>query len=258
MRNLSFQVISDVHFEKNTISFDKLIKPVAKNLIIAGDLGHVENYGTYVHFLKYFCSKFQNVILVPGNHEYYSKSERWTMDHINQKLKSIPEDYKLSNLHVLIDQSIVLDDILIHGSTFWSFCHQMKPMYIYMKENKLIGINDYNLLHYQAIQSLTESIEKAVANKTHLLVITHHAPSFRGVLDPRHEALGPESGRNTLYFSNSDVFVNHPSVIGWIYGHTGFNGSLERNAKLITNQADIHTYVPNFKMNLKYLPKSKL
>ena len=246
----AFQVVSDIHFDKYKGSNMVNFKPVAgaDTLLIAGDLGRIENYVEYTDYIGYFCKLFENVILVPGNHEYYSTRLNLTFSYINDLLKKI--EASQSNLHVLLDESIVINGIRIHGGTFWSFCPEgcMKKLKIhYRSSNSFITREEYNTLHYNAVEAVRNSIKTAEENSEDLIVVTHHAPTFEGVLKEVHRNLGHLKSPNRMYFSHNESLVEHPVVKKWVYGHTGYNGNY---GKLVSHQVDAPVRVNNRAFNI--------
>ena len=67
------QVCSDVHLERGDITkhdFPTIIQPCAEILALAGDIG--DPFSTiFEEFIHYCSQRFQYVLFVSGNHEYY-------------------------------------------------------------------------------------------------------------------------------------------------------------------------------------------
>nr|QBK85649.1 MAG: calcineurin-like phosphoesterase [Marseillevirus LCMAC101] len=227
------QIISDIHMENGT-KLDEIIYPDPEGiLIVAGDVARVENYNLYESTLKYLCSKFEKVILVPGNHEYYCIGENIkTMDLIMTTLHTFAS--QLGNLIVLDNDGHTVGDTIIYGSTFWSYCpsHLFPQTPIYMGpmiRKRLMTSHDFNRLHFQALIQLENMIELAEERKKKLIVVTHYAPTFNGTLHPKY-AKSPNKQR---YCSQNDYLLSNKVIKNWIYGHTDFNGN---TGKLLTNQ----------------------
>lgn len=242
-----FQVVSDVHIEGLYNSGKKMrdvIVPCAKNLIIAGDLGRVENSDIFRATIKELCKMFAKVILVPGNHEYYAMGQsKIQMEDVDLFLYNLCREEGSRNLIVLNNTTTVVDDVLIFGSTFWSFCppqyYNIAQLY---RNSKLVDALEYNKMHFSAVKKLTETLLYVHEENLKLLIVTHHAPSFQGTLAKKHivDEKAPAKGnmKNYMYCSDNLSFANDPAVIAWIYGHTGHNGNI---GKLITNQIDKET-----------------
>lgn len=103
---MKIQIISDLHQE---FGFTKIHFSNADVIIIAGDL----NIGTKgIEWLK-INVKDKPVIYVLGNHEYYKGAYPKTLD----KIKELAKD---TNIHVLEDSFIDIDDVRFHGCTLWT------------------------------------------------------------------------------------------------------------------------------------------
>lgn len=248
-----FQIVSDLHIESLYASgrtVRDVVVPSARYLIIAGDLGRVENEVLYRRALKELCKMFEKVILVAGNHEYYSMNlsgSKITFDEVNKFLWGLNKTPGMENLIFLHDDYIFIDGILIYGSTFWSYCpyQHYKPLPIYFKSSDRIKSADFNNMHLRAARELENVIQYAGAKRFNLLVVTHYAPSFHGTLSPKHVG----NFKNYMYCSSSEHFVENSCIIAWVYGHTGHNGNV---GKLVTNQLDnVSNGLPNAVLTLK-------
>jgi predicted phosphodiesterase len=71
---VKFQIMSDLHIEtlSNNLCIDNFVRKSADILILAGDIGRVHKYEQLERFLKDLCPRFEIVLYVLGNHEYYS------------------------------------------------------------------------------------------------------------------------------------------------------------------------------------------
>src|SRR5690606_20885007 len=99
---MKIQVVSDLHQEFGFMDFDF---NKANVVVIAGDL----NLGT--KGIQWIQSAIKNipVIYVLGNHEYYRGSYPKTLHKIIELSAG-------TNIHVLENKSIVIDDITFHGT----------------------------------------------------------------------------------------------------------------------------------------------
>jgi predicted phosphohydrolase len=238
---MKIQVVSDIHIEKNPHSIKEIIKPSAKILCIAGDVGRIENFEKYLNVMKEICEMFETVFLIPGNHEYYTTDNNLSIPAVNNILKSL--EIYCKNLMVLINEYKVIGDFVIFGSTFWSYCEPSNytGLPIYLKKQKLT-CRQYNALHIDSLKSIEMALEYAESTNKKLIVITHHSPSFKGTLAPKY--INHRS--NSLYCSNSEHIVNNKVIKIWIYGHTGYNGNI---GKLVTNQIE-HGGINNATLNI--------
>jgi predicted phosphodiesterase len=107
-----FQIISDVHLDhaKNIKAYyDKILNPIAPYLIIAGDITDdpfdidiksSESYKSYKGFIDYASSKYKQIFVIAGNHEYKAYLNRWKEKMSNEtKLKLERGNWDLDKLH---------------------------------------------------------------------------------------------------------------------------------------------------------------
>ncbi len=178
---MRIQIISDLHQEFGfmDISFEG-----ADVIILAGDI----NLGTKgIEWIKSAVADIP-VIYVLGNHEYYKGSYPKTLNAIRQSAVG-------SNVHVLEDKSVVIDNVTFHGATLWtdfallgdsrlngSFCQEKMNDYKMIRKDptysKLRSIDTY-VIHQKSLKWLHSSLETSTTRKN--IVVTHHAPSPRSL-----------------------------------------------------------------------------
>ena len=233
---------SDLHVKLNTTYYnvseqdiiDKLNLDGIDLLILGGDTCE------YPNNLK-FCSKLMKlypslkIIEVAGNHLYYSCTDKWlTMSEINNICREFSNTYP--NYKFLENESIVIDNVKIIGSTMWTKLgeragYQMKIQsslndfrYILNDKYDKITCSDIVKLHEKSIKYITKEINNCEAEKC--IVVTHHAPFFEYYSDISH-AFGIDL---TTKLRRLKKMPNY-----WIYGHTHIN----RNKILMFNKGII-------------------
>ena len=237
------QIVSDLHlqFYKNPIkNCFEIIKPSAPYLALLGDVVEMYNYKLCFAFLEKVCPKFEKVIYILGNHEYYNSKKRLDMNAVLQKLRDFSKQ-KIPNLTILENESIVLEGVTILGTTLWSHI----PLSDYDSVSK--NINDYNSIYVKLNSSFSSSENEENEdddNKTTLLtpdytnhlhkkavlwlydeitkdenkpivVFTHHAPLKQGTSSNLHVSNGTDSSYSTEL---SGLFKKNVKL--WAFGHT--------------------------------------
>lgn len=226
---MKIQYVSDLHleFDENSRFFNKLDWKVTGDiLVIAGDLAYIDQYPK--KFLNKLSEKYQAIIIVPGNHEYY---------HYQDVLNYPKEDTVYKNIHILNNAVITFDDIAFIGTTLWS---NILPGEAYFVErgmndfkrirygDKILTAENYNELHKEAVKFIEDSLEHYKDYKK--VVITHHVPSYQ-LMNDIHKTSIINSGFN----SNLDELVGKADL--WIYGHNHYNSDKEINGTpCISNQ----------------------
>lgn len=211
---MKIQIISDLHqeFGLSDLSFDN-----ADVVVLAGDI----NLGT--KGIEWIKTKIPDkpVIYVLGNHEYYKGSYPKTLNKIKETSKN-------TNVHVLEDSFVDIENIRFHGATLWTdFSIFGDPRYYGMTCQSVM--NDYKKItrdpsyskmrsidtfkiHQFSKQWLKESLENSKGMKD--IVVTHHAPSLQSVTE--HFKKDPVT---SAYASNLEDFISEHQPLYWIHGH---------------------------------------
>lgn len=202
---MKIQFMSDLHCEmhmdEGILMIDSL--PVVGDvLVVAGDMSNCSGIDTAVDWL---CSKFPQVIFVPGNHEYYF-SDRDSIVSKKQKLES-----KFRNFHWLDRHAIEIGGQRFIGTTGWF--RDSPTNWIY--ENLL---NDFRLImgykkwvykaHEESRQYLLDNVRPGD------VVITHHAPTSLST-----PARFKTSQLNRFYVADFQDVIEKCQPKLWIHGH---------------------------------------
>lgn len=211
---MKIQVISDLHQE---FGYTDLGFAHADVVVFAGDV----NVG--VKGVEWILKTVKDipVIYILGNHEYYKGSYPKTL----RKIVELSQD---TNVQVLENRSVVIDDVTFHGATLWtnfelfgdsrtsgSICQEKMNDYKMIRRDpsysKLRSVDTF-VIHQSSLKWLEESLATSATQKN--IVVTHHAPSIQSV---------PEKDRaNVLasaYASNLEATILKYSPAYWIHGH---------------------------------------
>ena len=225
---MKLRITSDLHTEfmghGNSAKITRILEralPVLPHdarttLVIAGDLGSMHKPDNLIIALEYLCSRFVDVIYIPGNHEYYGGSLKDTptwiadnTDHIDNLL------FGPIQMH--------LGKPTIHANTLWTDFDGGNDVSMFMA---LRGMNDYNHCggpddgimlnpeHTLAIHRRTVEHLHNVVNEGDI-VITHHLPSFKSI-----DSAYTNSPLNGAYASDLEWLILHTKPSLWIHGHT--------------------------------------
>lgn len=241
---LTVQVASDLHIEiyEDNDDLSHLIKPSAPYLFLLGDIGLIsrKNYKT---FLLSMAEKFEKVVVIAGNHEYYG------MDHekANAEMKKICALH--DNLVYGEKNCIKIKGINILTTTLWSNVKKEKlwismclnDYHMIEKKSKdsisgmsLITVDDTNQWHKECLNWMKQEIAKCKKNNEKCIVMTHHGPlKNMGTSEPTFY-----DGKNAEAFTTdlSKIVIEEPSVIGYFYGHTHWFQDLTfKNTRIVSN-----------------------
>jgi len=132
----SFQIISDSHlefFDDLKTFYDKVpLVPKAPICCLLGDIGY-PNQLTYRQFVADQAARFQTVLIVAGNHEYY-KSE---YHQVHARIQELCLTFQ--NVHFLNRTTFEVDDVIFAGTTLWTD----------IDEKGAWLCNDYKYIYYQ-------------------------------------------------------------------------------------------------------------
>lgn len=234
-------VMSDLH-----LNFDDANLPGGDVLILAGDVfeaGYIrkaENEGIntsmldrYRRFADQELTKYDHVLYVFGNHEYYS--------HDYDTARGRIEKYLPPNVTVLENNYVKLDNTLFWGATLWTdhdrgsamvryACQQAMTDYRVIKRDHGVEkqgaggkywtskftAEDTEEIHRHSRARLEEFLQAYYTHKT--VVITHHAPSYESIgceyRDHVHGYL------NHAYYSDlTGLILDNPQIKLWAHGH---------------------------------------
>lgn len=210
-------------------------------LVLAGDIGYPLNHDgktnkLFIEFLLRLKKRFAHVLMVAGNHEYYSGDIR-TVD------QALQEICKLAGC-VFLQRSIWIHPqtgVVFCGCTLWS---KINEKTVYRLNDIGRSYESYNQalnLHKKDVKWLEDIIFKS--DYAPLVIITHHAPSSLCVDDV-------EDINNSGYFTDLEYLMEEPRVIAWIYGHTHTQCNFEMNGvKIISNPVGYTTEYSQIEYN---------
>lgn len=243
---------SDLHLEFEGLDIKNEHADV---IVLAGDI-HLADKG-----VKWAAAMFkQPVIMIMGNHEAYTRQNI----NLEQIIYSMKNAAKGTNVHVLNNESIIIDSVNFIGSTLWSdFNLYGKPK---LSMQLALGmINDYSFIKLPTEQMINRLftpsdaltlfkeamlfIQSAIEPEKENIIVTHYGvdercshPQFHG------------DNLTAAFNGNLSEFItnNRESISAWIYGHTHHNLDFEiAGVPIITNQRGYapHDQVPAFDKN---------
>ncbi|OAA61260.1 Ser/Thr protein phosphatase [Niveomyces insectorum RCEF 264] len=236
-----FQILSDLHLEVGQ-QYATFTFPVsAPCLVLAGDIGRLVDYDGYRTFLAAQVTRYQNVFLVLGNHEFYG------LDYAS----GLTTAQRLVNEPALANRVDFLhrqrwDDpdgrLTILGCTLWSRIPAGAYDVVASK------VSDYRKINGWTVQSHNDAHAADVAWLRHqvaalalqnaeakrpLLVVTHHAPCLEGTSRPEHTN-NPWSPAFATDLLGNNAWTG---VTVWVFGHTHYSTDFSRNGiRVVANQ----------------------
>ena len=229
------QYASDLHLEHyEKIAFPHLLRPCARILALAGDIGRPD-HRLYSSFFEWAHDKWDHIFVVAGNHEFYNTKpySKWdasppqTMEERTEMCRAICS--KWPNIHFLEKDDVYLEEYntAILGTTLWTHIAEGDM------PKALQSMNDYNLiakkdqgtfrrfwpsdsvkLHKESVQWLNSRLHEWEERQKHVVVLTHHLPTY-SLIAPKYK----NHSVNFCFASNLDEMIRSP-IRAWICGHS--------------------------------------
>ena len=227
------QIASDLHIEHSTNENPEpqdYITPVAKVLILAGDIGSLYKIDQLRKFLEKLSNLFQVILYIPGNHEFYTVAQHKTLSYKAlearlQSLESIP------NLHILNRSSVRIKDVCLVGCTLWSEPKCVVPPFIV----RVQGLNtaSYKRRHQEDLRYIKKMMKYCKSRNYKMIVITHHPPSYQAL-----QGIKKNKKFESLYATNLDYLLHRKQTKLWIRGHTHKNIDFisDGGCRVVSNQ----------------------
>ncbi len=180
-------------------------------LVLAGDVC----IKCRVDWINDIANRYNHVIYVLGNHEFY----RGAIDNTYKKTR----EHLVDNVHLLENESITIDGVTFHGATLWSDFLNGNPMsYLQCSQR----INDYRLIRSGTGK---HRFKPQIAHKLHNIskvflqenvkegdiVVTHMAPSLLSI----HENYKDDININGSYASDLSELILDTKPKFWFHGH---------------------------------------
>ena len=231
----SIQLVSDIHLEFPT-TYEKMKQIRKKSSIIAllGDIGYPK-HNSYKQFIKDMSLLFEFVIIIAGNHEYFTEEYYSVNDKIENIANQYDNVYFLNNQRLDLPNNILGDDIRILGTTLWTNYPDKNVTRLYsarISEFKVIDISDgysknkknskkndkndknddadkrlltsvdLNKLYENNIKWLKQELKRAKSDKKRVIILTHHAPTDYLCVDPdlKQEISNKENRKLQTYY----------------------------------------------------------
>ncbi len=167
---------------------------------------------SFVALLRAFKLKYQTVLYVSGNHEYYQAKEMKITDLavIDKVIRAACEEVGIVflNCNTWIDTVHQVEWV---GCTLWSMISERT--YQQMEDRNALSFETYIRTHLAHVKWLTATLESE--SKYRRIVITHHLPSLR-MVHPKYKF----STINDGFCSNLEHLFRPSTMIGWVCGHT--------------------------------------
>lgn len=198
-----FNLLSDLHLEHSRClkGYKKFVFPkTAPNLLLAGDIGRIQDHEQMKTFLENASDAYQHVFFILGNHEGFraipDRPSYWNAAVTGARLLA----ERFDNIHFLNNDAYELTDedgtkIVILGTPLHSHIPPDAADVVTNSMNDFFEITDWtvelhNTEHEKAklfLSEITDMYTKADPN-CKMVGLFHHAPLNKNVSAPQYEA----------------------------------------------------------------------
>ena len=236
---MKIQYASDLHLEFRENSRylrDNPIIPVGDVLVLAGDIGYLNDDAYETHpFWDFVSENFRQTLVVPGNHEFYKSGDVGTIQ--NGCIAEIRH-----NVKCYYNTVATIENIDFVMCTLWA---SIPPENAYVTEKsvsdfhliacngRLLNAYCFNKLHQEAVEFLAQT-----NTSRKRIVVSHHVPTYLCLAEEFKD-----SRINGAFVAELHDFIFDSDIAYWIYGHSHRNmPEIDINGtKLLCNQLG---YVP--------------
>lgn len=231
---MRIQFVSDLHLEMAANAAWLQLHPLEVTgdiLVLAGDTAYLEE-GIPNWFLNWTSTSYQQVLLIPGNHEYYHYGDIAKRGDSWKRLLRENVGYYYNKVVTIEDTDFILSTMWSHIPAVEMFQVQrgLNDFYqILCNDNRLVPDN-FNAEHERCKQFIMKSI--AESKSKHIVVVTHHLPTLQAVA-PQHQG----STLSSAFAVEMGHFIAESRIDYWIYGHSHTNIDTEiGKTKIVSNQ----------------------
>ncbi len=231
---MKIRILSDLHLEFGFLNLPVMEGEDTQVLVLAGDIGLAAKSWTYIPFIEEVSERFQDVIYIMGNHEYYGTSILRGLDKIKERIQF---EIGATNVHVVDNQTVHIGDVSFVCATLWADYNNLDHLCMYhaelwMTDHKKIRNGpsvrdaykskfraaDAAELHRRSRGFIFPNVRAEHENGQKVVVVTHHAPSVLSIAE--EYKTGQYAILNGAYASKleEDIFDTHPELM--IHGHT--------------------------------------
>jgi predicted phosphodiesterase len=221
--SMLIRLVSDIHLEFGN-PWEEAVPEMPEDpetvLVVAGD---VASGVDACDFLQQVSSRFQHVLYVMGNHEFYRGNDLHLLAaDIKEELSDFP------TVDLLDNDTVVVGGTRFIGSTLWTDMEDEDPTAMILIEQ---GMNDYRQIRKNgrritaedtiAVHKLAVAFidsELAIEHDGPTVVVTHHLPSFKSVHSMFRQM--PAAAINGGFCSNLEWLLEKHDIDYWFHGHT--------------------------------------
>lgn len=241
---MKFHILSDLHVSHSQYTL-QISETDADAIILAGDIGNGNQGLLFIEEIAQDIDK--PIIIVLGNHDFYGKRYDKVIRVWEERLSKLDADIRF--LHE-DNVATYIGDVLVLGSTLWTDFHKGDPM---AKVVAMECMNDFAcidkntkgrkflptdaaVVHINTLNAFRKARDLHPLDK--LVIVSHHAPSFRSV-GPRYKG----DLLNGAFASDLEDFMYEMRADLWVHGHMhNFSDYKIDNTRVVCNPVGYTNY----------------
>jgi len=233
---MRIQYASDLHLEfSDNYSYLKRnpLKAVGDILVLAGDIGYLNDNNYIKHpFWDWASENYKQVIVAIGNHELYQYYD----------LANIPHGLVCSirnNVKCYYNAVVRIENVDFIISTLWAKIpldeaylteHYVNDFHRILYNAEPLTWDKFNCEHDNCFRFIRNEVAKS--RSEHIIVVTHHVPSFQ-LASPDFAG----SKINGAFTVELEEYIEGSPIEYWIYGHSHRNiDKFIGKTKCVSNQ----------------------
>jgi len=182
-------------------------------LLLAGDVLPFAVLHKHRDVLKTWSDQYEQVLWLPGNHEYYDGDIRQRSGVLDEQLGA--------NVRLVNDTAVYTNGVRILCTTLWTRIGQLNEARVRQRMNDYHQIRNGNALllpahttrlHEASLQWLTTELAKPFTGST--VVATHHVPTFLHY-PPEYKG----DALSEAFAVELHDLIETSNAAAWIYGH---------------------------------------
>ena len=244
---MTIQYASDLHLELTPNARYVRSNPLdvtGEVLVLAGDICNLMGATLPCNeFWEWASANYREVLIVPGNHEYYQNYDILTNGDSWSRVI-------LPNVHYHQNKVVRIDNVDFILSTLWS---HIRPENEFVVEQGMYDFRqilyngrrftpaDFNAEHEKCLDFIKRSVAESTAE--HIVVVTHHLPTMAVVAQEHKDSL-----LNSAFATELGDFIADSRIDAWIFGHSHANEeAIIGNTRIVCNQLGYVHYSEHLK-----------
>ena len=230
---MKIQYASDLHLEfgaNRRWLRENPLEVAGDVLLLAGDITYIER--TLLFFWEWASQNYKQVLVVPGNHEYYLAKSICEYGYSFKKPIYENVAYYHNKVVRIEDTDFILSTLWSHIPDRMSFnvrfwLNDFEQIFF---DSMTLTVPEYNQMHDFSVRFIQKAVKESTAK--HIVVVTHHSPSLLTIATEHLTSPLRSAFATDLHYLMEEGRIDY-----WVYGHSHTNINCKVfNTDVICNQ----------------------